>query len=142
MIIKEVLDLLDTLGKEGSLGNREVTVGSYVTPCVLNVLWVLVTGTRFSSWDDPHLQQLMLLMNKRAKAFDMSGGTLNQFPWLRFIAPEWTGYNIIVNINAELKEIIMVSLVTQLTKIKYSITMTSLAMQIRRIFNGKWENIV
>jgi hypothetical protein len=50
----------------------------------------------------------MQLMSRRAKAFDMSGGTLNQFPWLRFFAPEWSGYNIIMRINAELKEMIMV----------------------------------
>ena len=108
MIIKEVWDLLDTLRKEGSSGTHEVTVGRYVTPCVLNVLWVLVTGSRFSSWDDHRLQHLMQLMSRRAKAFDMSGGMLNQFPWLRFIAPEWSGYNIILGINAELKKMIMV----------------------------------
>ncbi|KAJ9576498.1 hypothetical protein L9F63_025608 [Diploptera punctata] len=110
MIIKEVWDLLDTLGKEGKSGSSEVTVGRYVTPCVLNVLWVLVTGSRFSSWDDPRLQQLMQLMSMRAKAFDMSGGLLNQFPWLRFLAPEWSGYNIILRINAQLKNIIMGSI--------------------------------
>ncbi|XP_069701144.1 methyl farnesoate epoxidase-like isoform X2 [Periplaneta americana] len=110
MILKEVLDLLDTLGRQGSGGRREVTVGRYVTPCVLNVLWVLVTGGRFSSWDDPRLQHLMQLMSQRAKAFDMSGGTLNQFPWLRFFAPEWSGYNLILRINAQLKDIIMGSI--------------------------------
>jgi hypothetical protein len=108
MITKEVMDLVETLRKEGSGGRREISVGRYVTPCVLNVLWVLVTGSRFSSWDDPRLQRLMQLMSRRAKAFDMSGGTLNQFPWLRFLAPEWSGYNIIMRINAELKEMIMV----------------------------------
>jgi hypothetical protein len=108
MITKEVVDLLDTLKKEGGGGQREISVGRYVTPCVLNVLWVLVTGTRFSSWDDPRLQQLLKLMSRRARAFDMSGGTLNQFPWLRFFAPEWSGYNIITRINAQLKEMIMV----------------------------------
>ena len=108
MITKEVLDLLTTLRREGSGGRREISVGRYVTPCVLNVLWVLITGSRFSSWDDPKLQYLMQLMSRRAKAFDMSGGTLNQFPWLRFLAPEWSGYNIITRINAQLKEMIMV----------------------------------
>jgi hypothetical protein len=108
MITKEVVDLLETLKKEGNGGRREITVGRYVTPCVLNVLWVLVTGKRFSSWNDSRLRQLMQLMSRRAKAFDMSGGTLNQFPWLRFFAPEWSGYNIITRINADLKETIMV----------------------------------
>jgi hypothetical protein len=107
MITTEVLGLMETLGKEGGGGRRAVSVGGYVTPCVLNVLWVLVTGTRFLSWDDPRLQRLMQLMSQRARAFDMSGGMLNQFPWIRFVAPEWSGYRIITGINDELKQIII-----------------------------------
>jgi hypothetical protein len=108
MITTEVLGLLETLRREGGGGRREVRVGGYVTPCVLNVLWVLVTGARFSSWDDPRLQRLMQLMSQRARVFDMCGGTLNQFPWTRFVAPQWTGYRVITSINDELKAIIMV----------------------------------
>jgi len=108
LITKEVLGLLETLGKEGDGGRRAVSVGGYVTPCVLNVLWVLVTGARFSSWNDSRLQRLMQLMSQRSRAFDMSFGTLNQFPWIRFIAPDWSGYRVITRINDELKQIIMV----------------------------------
>lgn len=108
LITTEVLGLLETLGKEGDGGRRAVSVGGYVTPCVLNVLWTLVTGNRFLSWDDPRLQRLMNLMSQRARAFDMSGGALNQFPWIRIIAPELSGYRIITRINDELKQIIMV----------------------------------
>lgn len=108
LITAEVLGLLETLGKEGDVGRRAVSVGGYVTPCVLNVLWMLVTGARFSSWDDSRLQRLLQLMSQRARAFDMSMGTLNQFPWIRFIAPEWSGYHTITHINEELKQIIMV----------------------------------
>lgn len=107
LITTEVLGLLETLRKEGDGGRRAASVGGYVTPCVLNVLWVMVTGIRFSSWDDSRLQRLMQLMSQRSRAFDMSFGTLNQFPWIRFIAPEWSGYRIITRINDELKQIIM-----------------------------------
>jgi hypothetical protein len=117
MMRTEVLGLLETLLREGGGGRREVRVGGYVTPCVLNVLWVLVTGVRFSSWDDARLQHLLQLMSQRARAFDMSGGTLNLFPWIRFIAPEWSGYRIITRINNELTAIIMVnSILTEAKK--------------------------
>ena len=43
-------------------------------------------------------------MQKRSKVFDMSGGTLNQMPWLRFFAPEKTGYNLIRNLNKEFSQ--------------------------------------
>ncbi|CAH2103940.1 unnamed protein product [Euphydryas editha] len=36
----------------------------------------------------------------------MAGGWLNQWPWLRFIAPNWTGYNVIQKMNKELSHII------------------------------------
>lgn len=108
MIMQEVVGLVGTLAIEGSGGRSEVSVGRYVTPCALNVLWMLVTGSRFSSWNDPRLQHVIQLMSQRARAFDVSGGILNLFPWIRFFAPDWSGYRIITRINAELKGIIMV----------------------------------
>ncbi len=35
----------------------------------------------------------------------MSGGILSQMPWLRFIAPETTGYNLIRSLNKEFYEL-------------------------------------
>lgn len=48
-------------------------------------------------------------MSARSKAFTMAGGWLDQWPWLRFIAPDWTGYSIIQKMNKELSDIIEVS---------------------------------
>lgn len=42
-------------------------------------------------------------MKERSKAFDMSGGWLNTMPFLRFIAPEKTSYNLIKRFNVELQ---------------------------------------
>ena len=38
----------------------------------------------------------------RNKAFDMAGGVLNAMPWLRYIFPNWTNYNLIKNLNSEM----------------------------------------
>uniref|UniRef100_A0A182UIL2 Cytochrome P450 n=1 Tax=Anopheles melas TaxID=34690 RepID=A0A182UIL2_9DIPT len=77
--------------------------GSILSISVINVLWTFVTGTRIPREDD-RLQRLLRLLQDRSKAFDMSGGVLCQLPWLRFIAPEWSGYNLLRRFNLELNE--------------------------------------
>lgn len=77
--------------------------GSILSTSVINVLWTFVTGTRIPREDD-RLQRLLGLLQDRSKAFDMSGGVLSQLPWLRFVAPEWSGYNLLRRFNVELNE--------------------------------------
>ncbi|XP_001865027.2 probable cytochrome P450 305a1 [Culex quinquefasciatus] len=68
---------------------------------VINVLWTLATGERIERHDD-HLQSLLDVLKKRSTMFDIAGGLLNQMPWLRFVAPNWSGYNIVVDFNWQL----------------------------------------
>nr|XP_023024596.1 probable cytochrome P450 305a1 [Leptinotarsa decemlineata] len=86
--------------------NKELQIGQILPKSVLNILWMLMSGLRLSRNDD-RLIKLLNLLHKRAKAFDMAGGTLNQMPWLRFVTPEWTGYNLIRNINEEFMTLLM-----------------------------------
>ncbi|XP_072161223.1 probable cytochrome P450 305a1 isoform X2 [Bemisia tabaci] len=84
----------------------DVCITKYLARLVLNVLWTVVAGTRFSL-DDPKLGRLLELMNSRSKAFDFSGGLLNRFPWMRFLAPDKSGYKLISNLNSELRNFLM-----------------------------------
>ncbi|CAH2215801.1 jg23306, partial [Pararge aegeria aegeria] len=52
------------------------------------------------------LKQLLHYMSARVKAFTMAGGYLNQWPWLRFILPKWSGYSIIMQLNNQMLDII------------------------------------
>lgn len=96
--IREVLKILDKAG-------QEVKIGTVLAPAVINILWAFTSGSRISR-SDQHLDLLLQLLDKRAKAFDMSGGTLSQVPLLRFIAPERTGYNLIKNLNKQLSSLL------------------------------------
>ncbi|PNF29827.1 hypothetical protein B7P43_G09526 [Cryptotermes secundus] len=109
MIMDELQELVRLFG-ESSQAGRSVSMGPTFAPSVLNVLWVLTTGASFSSRDDPRLHRLLHVLKARAKAFDMAGGTLNQFPWMRFLAPERTGHNLILRLNSDLKDIFMASI--------------------------------
>uniref|UniRef100_A0A182JAI0 Uncharacterized protein n=1 Tax=Anopheles atroparvus TaxID=41427 RepID=A0A182JAI0_ANOAO len=77
--------------------------GSILANSVINVFWTIVTGKRVPREDD-RLQRLVSLLQMRSKAFDVSGGALNQLPWLRFVAPEWSGYNLVRRFNKQLIE--------------------------------------
>ncbi|RLU26245.1 hypothetical protein DMN91_000038 [Ooceraea biroi] len=77
-----------------------------ISPVVINVLWTLVTAKRPS--EDSRLQVFMDLLERRARVFDMAGGMLSTFPWIRHIAPETSGYNILQTLNDELKNFLMV----------------------------------
>ncbi|CAH1107250.1 unnamed protein product [Psylliodes chrysocephalus] len=103
MIRNEVDDLLLIL-KENE--NKEIRIGGILAVSVLNVLWALLGGSRLNR-NDVRLKRLLEFLDERSKAFDMAGGTLNQFPWVRFIAPEESGFNLIKRLNAKLKELLL-----------------------------------
>lgn len=102
MIQEELQEMKTTISEM----NCMETINRLISPSVLSVLWGLVAGSRISR-NDPQLIRLLDLFYRRSRAFDMSGGILSQFPYLRFIAPEFSGYNIIKDINAELKNFFM-----------------------------------
>ncbi|XP_055385564.1 probable cytochrome P450 305a1 [Condylostylus longicornis] len=80
--------------------------GNFLAPSVINVLWALTAGKRIERHDE-RLQRLLELFQRRTKIFDICGGLLSQFPWLRYIAPEKTGYNLIKQFNQELHNFFM-----------------------------------
>lgn len=79
---------------------QPVCSGNIVSIGVLNVLWTFTAGKKISN--NENLPHLLDLMKQRSKAFDMSGGWLNTMPFLRFIAPERTSFNLIKHFNTEL----------------------------------------
>lgn len=100
MIKDELLVILDNL-KEGGV----VRIKPLLAPSVINVLWTVATGKRLC--EGPRLQYFIDLMERRSRAFDMVGGVLSAFPWIRYVAPETSGYNLIFTLNNELKGFLM-----------------------------------
>lgn len=58
-------------------------------------MWIILRGKRFDL-DDRQAIALMETIHKSFQVIDMSGGILSQLPWLRFIAPDKTGYRPLV----------------------------------------------
>lgn len=91
----------DLCGGDG--GGGGVALAPDLQTAVMNVVWGLTAGSTF---DDP---ELLALMSRRSAAFDMAGGLLNQIPWIRYVAPAATGYELIRHINRQLYASISVS---------------------------------
>lgn len=95
----ELNELLEVIDEHSG---KPVWPGNFLPSSVLNVLWTFTAGKKISR-SDARLGYLLDLMRKRSRAFDMSGGWLNAMPFLRFIAPEKTSYNLIKQFNVELR---------------------------------------
>lgn len=100
LIRDELVEILDNLNEGGVKNLTSVTKNA-----VINVLWTLAAGKRFT--DEKRLQYFINLMSRRAKAFSMGGGVLSSLPWIRYIAPEASGYNLLMTLNNEFKSFFM-----------------------------------
>ncbi|XP_018325316.1 probable cytochrome P450 305a1 isoform X1 [Agrilus planipennis] len=100
MVKQQLLHILDVIEQN----EDHVVMGEILSKPIMNILWAMTAG---SAIPEAKLNKLFSLMARRTKIFDMAGGILNQFPWLRFVAPEKTGYTLMQNFNKELKEFFM-----------------------------------
>lgn len=60
---------------------------------ILNTLWTMLAGVRYSP-EDKEVNRLQSNLNELFKNADMVGALFSQFPILRFIAPNFSGYNL------------------------------------------------
>lgn len=100
LIKNELTEVLNSLKGGGVLHIKEA-----VSPAVINVLWSLSAGKRFC--ECTRLHHFADLMDRRTRMFDMIGGFLSAFPWIRYIAPEASGYNLLVTLNNELYNLLL-----------------------------------
>lgn len=99
--VSELLEYLESQ-KSNSLWPGE----NFLSQSILSVLWTFCSGKRMAR-NDERILKLIDLLYKRSKLFDMAGGILSQFPILRFIAPEFSGYSLIQNLNQQFYDFFM-----------------------------------
>lgn len=68
----------------------------------------MLTGRRFEL-NDRKIIRLMEMVHFSFRMVDMSGGILNNMPFLRFLAPNKTGYTDMKHIIDEIYAFLMVS---------------------------------
>ncbi|XP_050521557.1 methyl farnesoate epoxidase-like isoform X3 [Daktulosphaira vitifoliae] len=100
LINEEVNNLLLDLIRRSDNGNKPIDVNGLFDVSVLNGLWAMLAGQRFGLYDSK-LAKLMELTHVSFRMLDMSGGILNQMPFIRFLAPKCSGYRDIKHILHE-----------------------------------------
>jgi hypothetical protein len=75
---------------------------------VLNTLWSMMAGIRFRH-SDLELKNLQGLLTELFANIDMVGCLFSQFPMLRFLAPELSGYKQFINIHQRVWKFLKVS---------------------------------
>ncbi|XP_020291003.1 probable cytochrome P450 303a1 isoform X2 [Pseudomyrmex gracilis] len=68
---------------------------------VLNTLWRMMASKRYD-YGDKELVYLQRILTKLLKEIDMTGAPFSHFPFLRFIAPELSGFKSFINVHKEL----------------------------------------
>lgn len=94
-LVKSVLDTMN--------GNNSVVIAmnDVFNISVLNALWTMLAGTRYSPGDKT-LKTLQDLLSDLFKSVDIVGCLFSQYPFLRFVAPEFSGYTGYVKTHEEL----------------------------------------
>ncbi|CAK9820343.1 Methyl farnesoate epoxidase [Anthophora quadrimaculata] len=95
------------LTKDGTVTN----IQSITSAAVLSNLWLLIDGTKFDiGMESPKLREAINVLKDLTRNSNVSGGIINQFPFLRHLFPNLTGFSTFADrqkrINNFFKEII------------------------------------
>jgi methyl farnesoate epoxidase/farnesoate epoxidase len=93
----EAGDLVTRLRNKCDGGSTPVKLDDAFDVCVLNSLWAMLAGERFAL-DDARMMELLDIVHASFRMIDTCGGLLNQMPFLRFIAPGWSGYTRLLSV--------------------------------------------
>ncbi|CAH1119577.1 unnamed protein product [Phaedon cochleariae] len=86
---------------------------------VLNALWAMMAGERFDI-EDARLKKLLQIIHDAFRLVDISGGLLNQMPFLRHIAPDAIGYTL----NKEILERMWAFLAETISEHRKTVTLS------------------
>jgi len=92
-ILEEVSDLIMKLEAiVGSSPSGNIILDDVFTLPVVSVLWAVIAGERFER-NDPRAKAMLSSVTGFSRASNGGPSILALFPFLRFVAPEWTGFN-------------------------------------------------
>ncbi|KAF5289656.1 hypothetical protein FQR65_LT11773 [Abscondita terminalis] len=68
---------------------------------VLNTLWTMMTGNKYSP-EDKEIKTLQTLLTDLFASVHMDGALFSHYPLLRHLAPEYSGYNMFLNTHKKM----------------------------------------
>ncbi|CAL8107080.1 unnamed protein product [Orchesella dallaii] len=101
LIMNEVTEFID--GLDASNGKSIDNIQHRFSVAVVNALWTIVSGERYSH-QDPKLSHLTSQVTKSFDAATNTGGLILFAPWVKHILPQLSGYNFIRTVMDQLRE--------------------------------------
>ena len=93
LLIEELKEFVEEIKSSAVSGSVTVEVTDQFNAMALNVMWSMVTGTRFPH-GHPQLQKLLELTENFVSSQDYAGTSLAAlFPILNDLAPTWVGFS-------------------------------------------------
>lgn len=89
-MIKDVINILDNNNND-SVDGAIIQMHTFFNTYVLNTLWTMMAGLRYSA-NDPQLKILLELLFELFSTVDMVGALFSHFPVLSIVAPTLSGY--------------------------------------------------
>lgn len=95
-VVSEIKNVVD------SSNGGNIKLENLFTTAVINILWIMVAGTRFQR-GDPKMEKLAYCVNGFMRFSDGGPTVLSFMPPLRFIVPELSGYNRLMGFIAPIR---------------------------------------
>ncbi|XP_026686642.1 methyl farnesoate epoxidase-like, partial [Diaphorina citri] len=83
------------------------------------ILPMVAVHSARSGWVYGKLSNILGLMSLRARAFQITGGPLGFFPWLRFIAPDLVGYTLLKSLSDQLYSLVNETIMDHKERLKH-----------------------
>jgi hypothetical protein len=75
---------------------------------ILNALWSMLTGQRFSTKEHGKLRYFAEQAFRTQRAIDITGNALAQTTWIRFFAPYYSGYTDLIESSKNMNKFVEV----------------------------------
>nr|XP_003702355.1 PREDICTED: probable cytochrome P450 305a1 isoform X3 [Megachile rotundata] len=95
-VLQEDAIMLTNIVTELTKTGTATSIQSIISAAVLSNLWLLIDGTKFDvGMESPMLKEAINILKDLNSSSNVSGGILNQFPFLRYLFPKWTGFSML-----------------------------------------------
>ncbi|KAF5281156.1 hypothetical protein FQA39_LY17888 [Lamprigera yunnana] len=100
IVEEEALVMVERIKKkvEENGGACVLRMDDFFAVHVLNTLWTMMTGNKYSP-EDKEIKMLQTILTELFANVHMDGALFSHYPILRHIAPDFSGYNNYVNIH-------------------------------------------
>jgi len=78
-------------------------------PVILNALWSMLTGQRFSTKEHGKARYFAEQAFRTQRAIDVTGNALAQTTWIRFFAPYYSGFTDLIESSKNMNKFVEVN---------------------------------